>query len=139
MSAPFRIRQADVGVKSVAQGNGADLKNYLDRLMKMIPVEVISLYLVGSGIIPEGEEVVLFVWSLICLFAVIASRAYGTSDPAAMEDTQWAAVAISCVAFVIWLYTLGGPFEVIGWHKPYIGSLLVMAWTFFVPIFYKGT
>jgi hypothetical protein len=33
---------------------------------------------------------------------------------------------------------LGGPFEAQGLAVPYIGSLLVLAWTFFVPMFYKG-
>ena len=47
-------------------------------------------------------------------------------------------VAISSVAFVIWVYSLGGPFAVFNLYVPYIGSLLVLAWTFFVPTFYKG-
>lgn len=47
MSAPFRIIQT--GVKK-SNGISEDFKNYLSRLMKMIPGEVVGLYLIGSGL-----------------------------------------------------------------------------------------
>jgi hypothetical protein len=49
MSAPFRITRKTLRV--VAREPGADVKEYLERLIKLIPAEVISLYLVGKGII----------------------------------------------------------------------------------------
>ena len=139
MSAPFRIRRSDVGAEAVSRESGEEFKDYLERLMKMIPAEVVGLYLIGSGIIPEGQRIGLLVWSIVCLIAVVVVRAYGTADPEKNEAPQWSVVLISSGAFVIWLYSLGGPFEPFRWHVPYIGSLLVLAWTFFVPIFYKGT
>jgi len=32
----------------------------------------------------------------------------------------------------------GGPFTAFGLHVPFLGSLLVLAWTFFIPILYRG-
>ena len=139
MSAPFRIRRSDVGAREVSRESGEEFKGYLERLVKMIPAEVVGLYLIGSGIIPEGQRVGLLVWSIVCLIAVVVVRAYGTADSKKNLPAQWITVLISSGAFVIWLYSLGGPFESLRWHVPYIGSLLVLAWTFFVPIFYKGT
>jgi hypothetical protein len=104
----------------------------------MIPGEVIALYLVGAGLIPAGERLVLALWSLVCLAGLIALRAYGSRDEQTGQGPQWPSVALSAGAFVVWLYSLGGPFAAYGVHVPYIGSLLVLAWTFFVPIFYKG-
>jgi hypothetical protein len=138
MSAPFRIRRPDTGVKAVALGPEEGFKFYLDRLFKMIPAEVVSLYLVGSGFIPEAQAVALLIWAVVCLIGVVAVRAYGTTDPAENKPPDWVHVAISSVAFVIWVYSLGGPFAAFKLYVPYIGSLLVLAWTFFVPIFYKG-
>ncbi len=148
MAAPYRIVNPDVGVKDVAApAAGANYSSYLDRLMKMVPTEVIGLYLVGSGIIPSSDPLVLTLWSLICLVGVVAMRVWGTTDPAANppQPTDWVHVGISAVAFVIWLLSLGGgPFATGGVfaaaheQAPYFGSLLVLAWTFFVPIFYKG-
>ncbi|WP_213979234.1 hypothetical protein [Sphingomonas sp. dw_22] len=45
---------------------------------------------------------------------------------------------IAAGAFVVWIYSQGGPFEQFGLYVPYIGSLAVLLWTFVIPIFYKG-
>jgi len=142
MSAPFRITRPPSAVPGamdvMAPAAGEDLKYYLDRLLKMIPAEVISLYLVGIGLIPAGQSLALAVWAVVCLVGTVLVRAYGTADPTADKTTDWVHVAISSVSFVLWVYTLGGPFEAYGLHLDYIGSLLVLAWTFFVPLLYKG-
>jgi hypothetical protein len=138
MAAPFRISRPDRGTTAVARGEPMEFKFYLDRLMKMIPGEVVGLYLVGSGFIPKDQTIVLIVWAIICLLGVIALKAYGTADPEKIKPPDWVHVGISTVAFTIWVYTLGGPFAAYNLAVPYIGSLLVLAWTFFVPIFYKG-
>jgi len=139
MSAPFRIQRPDTGaVRAAAAGTQENLKFYLDRLMKMIPAEVVSLYLVGSGFIPREQPVVLVVWAVVCLAGVFVVRAYGTADPQSNLSPDWTHVAISAIAFVIWVYTLGGPFAAADLYEPYVGSLLVLAWTFFVPMVYKG-
>jgi hypothetical protein len=104
----------------------------------MIPAEVVSLYLVGIGIISEEQTVYLTVWAVICLIGLFAIRLYGTSDPEEKLPPDWTHVILSAIAFLIWVYSLGGPFAAMGIADPVIGSLLVLAWTFFVPIFYKG-
>ena len=135
---PYRIETARS--KSLVPATADEqLRSYLDRLMKMIPGEVIALYLVGSGVIPSDENHLWLVgWSSLCLAAVGVIRIYGTADRITNRGPQWASIAISAVAFVVWLYSLGGPFIALGIHKPFVGSLLVLAWTFFVPIVYKG-
>ena len=141
MSAPYRIRRADVQVKVAAAQPAASegFKEYLDRLMRMIPAEVVGLYLIGSGLIPIGHRLVLLIWTAICLIGVVVIRAFGTTDRQKNLPPQWGAVFISAAAFIIWIYSFGGVFALYDKHIPYIGSLLVLAWTFFVPIFYRGT
>ena len=143
MSAPYRITRptgvSGVGQPALASGErGQEFKGYLERLMKMIPGEVVGLYLVGSGFIPANQSFVFAVWAVICLGGVIAIKAYGTADQANQKLPDWTHVAISSVAFVLWVYTIGGPFAAYGVGVPYLGSLLVLAWTFFVPVFYRG-
>ncbi len=139
MSAPFRIRRSDARLEKVSAKKSEGFKDYLERLIKMIPGEVIGLYLIGSGFIPKDQHAGLLIWSIICLIGVVAVRAYGTTDSEENLPPQWSVVIISSVAFVIWIYSFGGVFKLYGLHVPYIGSLLVLAWTFFVPIVYKGT
>ncbi len=142
MSAPFRIQRPDkMGAQTVSTaGPDASFRSYLDRLLKMIPAEVVSLYLVGVGVIPEGNAVYLTVWTIICLIGLFAIRIYGTADPVENLPPDWTHIIISAIAFLIWVYSLGNlsPFTAWGIGDPIIGSLLVLAWTFFVPMFYKG-
>jgi hypothetical protein len=134
---PFRVERPQV--KAAATPTAQEqFRSYLDRLMRMIPGEVVGLYLVGRGMIPADEPVSwLAGWTAVCFVALFAVRLYGTSDPQADKGPQWASVLISAVAYLIWVYTLGGPL-VADFYKPFVGSLLVLAWTFFVPLFYKG-
>jgi len=115
------------------------LGSYLDRLMKMLPAEALSLYLVGAGIIPaDAPRGVSLGWFIFCLGAVIALRIWGTSDKDDNLPVDWVHVFISAVAFIIWVYSMGGPFKAYGIYIDYLGALLVLAWSFFVPMIYKG-
>jgi hypothetical protein len=139
---PFRIRYIPVSDGLAMTGPTTEappaFQAYLDRLMRMIPGEAVALYLIGAGLIPNTDQVMLASWSVVCLLGVITIRIYGTRDPDANLGPQWTSVIVSSLAFIVWLYSLGGPFAALGIHVPYVGSLLVLAWTFFVPFFYKG-
>jgi hypothetical protein len=134
----FRIHDPDVGVQQVGRQETA-FKHYFDRLFRLIPSEVVSLYLVGSGLIPNEEHIGLLLWSIVCLVAIVVSRTIGTADPKRRSPPQLGAVAISSISFVIWVYALGGPFRSYNLHIPWLSSLLVLGWTFFVPYLYRGT
>ena len=41
------------------------------------------------------------------------------------------------VALCIWVFVMGGPFVQLSWYNAEYGKLLVVLYTFFVPIFYK--
>jgi hypothetical protein len=126
-------------VGAAAATNAGDLNFYVEKLLKMIPSEVIGLYLVGSGVIPaKSPPEVLLVWSIVCFVIAILFRAMGTRDAARNKGPQWGVVAVSAAAYVIWLYSLGGSFkDYLGnLYQPYVGSLLVLLWTVLVPMFY---
>lgn len=140
MTAPFRVIHPEAGEKRVSASQ-EPAREYFERLMKMIPAEVVGLYLVGAGFIPKEQRVALLIWTVVCLLGVVAIRIWGTADP--NQDNprppQWPVVFISTVSFTLWIYSIGGAFAAYGLSQPYLGSLLVLAWTFFVPIFYKGS
>ena len=138
MSAPFRIRPPRAGNAKVS-ATDQSVRDYFERLMKMIPGEVVGLYIVGSGFIPRDKPYILAIWTVVCVFGIIAIRAWGTADIKEQLPVQWPSVIISSFSFLIWVYSIGGPFAAYGLSEPYIGSLLVLAWTFFIPIFYKGS
>lgn len=135
MSAPFRITQKSVRV--VAKRSGGEFKDYLERLVKLIPSEVISLYLVGKGVI-EGESSLLLAWTVFCLIGVMLIRLYGTADPEKNLKPQLSAVFVSCISYLIWIYSMGDIFSDYKIYLPKLSSLLVLGWTFVIPYLYKG-
>jgi hypothetical protein len=43
-------------------------------------------------------------------------------------------LGISTIAFVVWVFALGGPFATVSWYQPIYGALLLPIFTFFVPM-----
>lgn len=134
MSAPFRIEKP---VKFLA-GSNEGFKEYLSRLLKMIPGEIVGLYMIGSGFIPVNEQTGRIIWVILCFIFLIIIRIIGTSDPAAKKAAQPIPVFVAAIAFLIWIYWLGGPFSAYSWYKQWIGSLGVLVWSFLIPVIYKG-
>ncbi len=144
MAAPLRITRPPMVKAAMRKGGTAQekptpIQSYMERLVKLIPAEVIGLYLVGQGIIPPAEKVALTVWSIICLGLVVLVRAKSTGDRANSISPQWSAVAVSTISFVIWVYNMPGPFQAYQVAIPFVGSLAVLVWTFIVPFLYQGS
>jgi hypothetical protein len=136
MSAPYRIRRP--ALKKVAATKGDQFKEYLERLMKLIPAEVIGLYLTVIGVIPNRIGMAL--WAGFCLIAVLIIRIWGTADAAAHEPPDWKHVFISVVAYLVWIYSSGsGPFAAFNLYVPWVGTVLVFGVTFLAPYIYRGS
>jgi hypothetical protein len=67
VSAPFRITNEKSGLRPVSVSGGEEFRSYLERLMKLIPGEVVGLYLIGSGFIPPMHSVAMTIWTIACL------------------------------------------------------------------------
>jgi len=115
------------------------IQSYMERLVKLIPAEVVGLYLVGQGIIPPDQKIAIVVWSIVCLGLVVLVRAKTTGDRTNSISPQWGAIAVSTISFIIWVYTIPGPFQAYQLAIPYLGSLAVLVWTFVVPFLYQGS
>lgn len=106
---------------------------FLTRLVKLIPAEIIAIYLAGYEMSKEfiGE------WSFICLVLVLISRIWGTREAG---KVQWLGVVVSAISFVVWIYAMGNYlFDWVILEKySNFPSLAVLVWTFLVPFFYKG-
>ena len=119
--------------------------DYMNRLVKLIPAEVIGVYLVVSGLgglRPEasgnGDWLTAW-WPVICVLLVIGSRIWGTStDGRPLRDIQWTGVVVSTVSFIIWVYAMG--YTILDTPLPdeRLPAIAVVLWTFVIPWFYKG-
>lgn len=117
MNAPLRI------IKS-REDNAGEI---LSRIVKLAPSEVVGLYLLGKG---YATGTWLGYWSLICLGLVLVFRIWGT-------HSQIWSVVISFFSFGIWVLAMGDPILTFTLSAQF-AALLVLVFTFVVPIFYKG-
>lgn len=140
MAAPFRIRSPRPPVLWAGGASGttgiSDADSYLERLLKLIPGEGVGLYIAGRGVIRENSEQLFILWTLVCLGAVVLLRAIGSAGLPRVGPVQWPGVAIASVSFLVWTYSLG---DVTSVYRAEIGSLMILAWTFFAPYLYRGT
>ena len=160
MAPVLRIRPPEVAADAVSAPDPA--RDYVERLVKLIPAEVVSIYLAGkSGIqaafppSPAANSGAGFIsenaywigWTVFCFGAVIAIRAWATSDQSLNVKPEWPAVAIAAASFLIWVYSLGDVFRrpnlfpgaglEHGVWEPLLAMLLVFAWTMIVPFIYR--
>ena len=43
-------------------------------------------------------------------------------------------IIISTISFVVWVFALGGPFADMSWYQYYYGAILLVMYTFVVPV-----
>src|SRR5262249_45221216 len=119
---------------TVAAGSG---DGYLDRLLKLVPTETVAVYLFLDGVVRSGlkDDPSLGIW-LWVVFGVIAAGNVLYWKKAGVRDVVQFVVLTA--AFVVWVFTIGGPFATAAWYKPFMGSVLLGLFTFLVPYLYKG-
>jgi hypothetical protein len=119
-------------------------ENYVERVAKYIPGEIIAGYVALSGLIsavpPEDERRITAAWVLFIVGLLVTPiYLYTAGKPANRRETLQ--IAIPTIAFVLWAYALGGPFElssplpVIGEYASWLGALAVGLFTWVAGLF----
>ena len=111
--------------------------DYKTRLLKYIPAEVIALYLTLDGLLrPTAAHPIaatkMFIYWLVFAFGLVVTPLYLWRVQNVRKTAQ---LGISTVAFVVWVYALGGPFQVMSNYDPLYGSILLPTYTFLIAIF----
>lgn len=129
------------------------IDDYLQRLIKLIPAEVLGIYLAirnatanDSGKINIAEN---YSWlPVVGLLLVLFTRIVGTNiitkkkvkgKSVTKWDIEWPLVVISGVSFIIWVYAMGDGPLFNNYPDPVMIAAAVSIWTFAVPYFYKSS
>jgi hypothetical protein len=100
--------------------------DYLGRLSKYIPAEIIGLYLATSGMVPLAHDSSLRCSSLWVVFGLNASFVplyfwfATTRDNAKPLKLQ---ILLSSIAFPVWVFAIGGPFRCFRWYESWIAAI----------------
>ncbi len=114
------------------------VNDYKDRLVKLIPSEIITAYVTLRGLItvpdiPGNKWLLLWIVFGILVILNPLYLYYITNVKKAGQ------IVFSSFAFVLWVLVIGGPFTtVLGFPSEYIGSILLVIYTLFIPFVYKG-
>jgi hypothetical protein len=115
-------------------------QNYKDKLLKLIPSEIVAAYLVILGILSNEEitiqetNITAIVHWVVFGFILLLTPVYLRKFQNVMKISQ---LVLTSVSFIIWSYSLGGPFSVSGLYNATIGSILMILWTLAAPTFVK--
>ena len=111
------------------------VQQYLVSLVKLIPAEIIALYSISMWIknqlryLPQSLIGSLFV----AIPLIIMTPLYLIF---AMKINKISQVIISSIAFVVWIFALGGPFLYFSWYEPWMAGTLLSLFTIVPPMIF---
>jgi hypothetical protein len=118
-----------VDPSKVPVGSDKKADQFTDRLLKYIPAEVVVVYVFVEGLIrnapaevPRGKVL----WGVF-FFLLAGTWVYLARVQRVSKKAQ---LAISTLAFAVWVFSLGGPFQSFSWYNPFYGSVLLPLYTF---------
>ena len=106
--------------------------DYKSALLKLIPSEIVAIYFLLIGYVPETH---LKLWSILISVIILAITPFHLKTIMGVKNDKQ--IIITMIAFVLWLYAIGGPFAAWGLHEPWIAAIIIGLWTFLTPHFYK--
>lgn len=108
---------------------------FISSLLKLIPSEIIALYLALSGFIPDefaAEVVIAAICLIIAPFYLIN----------VLKVKNAAQIIFTTLAVAVWIFSLGGgPLKYVDGFvfKTWYSSVAIVVWTIIPPIFFQKT
>jgi hypothetical protein len=115
--------------------------NYAAQIVKLIPAEIVGVYLGLQNLVDSLAEPTRYVTQLIFFIIILGIAPLYLKRVGGITDKRQRIIAI--ISFCIWSISLGGPFAylLIKYNSPIsaqiIGGALIMIYTLVVPVLYK--
>lgn len=107
------------------------VSGYVNKFMQYVPSEVISVYLLGKAMYPNGANEV-GVWAVICWVLAFAVRWFGTQGEGKIPN-----VVLTTLAFPLWVMAIGG--TILGFtFGAQMSTLIVMAYSVLATAIYNN-
>jgi hypothetical protein len=119
-------------------GGGAP-DTYFDKVVKYIPADIVAAWVAVGAVIrsaqaPAGDAsgsdapgTVLWISFFVGVVLTGVWTWKQTNRPG--EPTAMKQIAISMLAFVVWVFALGPPFAALDWYQSWYGSLALIGYT----------
>ena len=114
-------------------------QSYFDKAVKLVPTEIVGGYAVLAGIIgvdtastavpPDTLTKVLVQVSFFVLLVLTPLYLYFISK--VRNKVQ---IVVTTIAYIIWIYTLGGPFSIWGIYNGKVAGVILTVWSWVIPL-----
>ena len=109
-----------------------DTAGYLEKLTKLIPGEMVALYLAIASFVPK-EVVAQFI---VAGLVFVLTPLYLLNVAKVKNAVQ---IVVSTISFAVWVFVTGGPFASMPWYQAWIPGSVLVAYTLIVPMFVAPT
>lgn len=126
--------QAEVPGDETSRTSITKADTFTDRLLKYIPAEIVAVFILVQGLVlkmdPLDPNYKSIFWGVFLIFTILTPL-YLWRLQNVKKLTQ---LVISLVAFVVWIFALGGPFTTLNWYAPIYGEILLPIFTIVIAI-----
>lgn len=119
------------------QNSNDETNTYKDRLVKLIPSEIVAAYVTLFGLISGvvSENKITLLWIVIgVLFILTPFYLIKISGVKKMGQ-----IIFSTFGFLIWVFATGSPIQNIwDFQVVFLASIILIIYTLIIPLIYKG-
>lgn len=114
-------------------------ESYFEKLLRYIPGDIVAAFVALSGIItnnPETTSVTVY-WLVFAALTVLTPLyvCYVKTAPSGITAAKIFPSVAAVIAFVTWVFALGGPFGLsFEWYQPVYGSIVLILVTLAMPV-----
>lgn len=112
--------------------------NFLAKVIKYIPAEIIAGYVAISGILDTVKSTVPFhtvQWVIAGILLILTPLWILRLGRVAGQPLPIYQAIVGAVAFVCWVFALsGGPFSTLSWYSPAYGAIVLVLFTLIAPL-----
>ena len=114
--------------------------DYKDRLVKLIPSEIVTAYITIQGLIIGYNGLNKSTYALIAFLTLLILTPFYLKSVS--NVTKVAQIIFTTLAFVVWVLAMGGfklmfPMQA-DFFSEFFGSIILIIYTLMIPLVYKG-
>jgi hypothetical protein len=117
----------------------------LENILKLIPADIVALFIAGSGLsalqttnLPANwPQIVFWVCMVICLLVRIVATRPETETGLSLKGVNWSLVVVTVVAFFVWAHAVSAVGPIISWLYGAIAGFFAMALGIIGPLFVR--
>lgn len=124
------VRAKRVGERAFAADAGKKaIQDYLERVAKYVPAEILAAYLTAlpiiSGTTDSGSKTRKTYFAILLIGCAILTPFY-LNFMAESDQPKRTHLIVGSFAYLIWVYSIGGFFTEIGWYQEPAAALLLI-------------